>query len=125
MLDHIGVYVSDIESAKAFYILALKPLGYELLNEFPEWSTIGLGIGGKADFWISQREASHNVHIAFNAENTEAVDAFHAAALSAGGSDNGTPGYRKDYAPGYYSAFITDPFGNNVEAVFHDLTQIV
>lgn len=120
MLDHIGLYVNDIEKAKAFYVPALKPLGYELLREFPEWSVIGLGAGGVPDLWISQREASHNVHIAISAPDTATVDAFHAAALAAGGSDNGAPGYRTEYAPGYYGAFITDPFGNNFEAVFHD-----
>ncbi len=120
MLGHIGVYVEDIEKAKVFYPAALKPLGYELLSDFPEWSVIGLGAGGNSDLWISQREANHNVHIAINAENKEAVQAFHAAALDAGASDNGAPGYRKEYTPGYYGAFVIDPFGNNLEAVFHD-----
>ncbi len=120
MLGHIGMYVDDIEKATAFYTAALKPLGYELLKELPEWSVIGLGIGDNADLWISQREASHNVHIAINAESKDAVAAFHAAALSAGASDNGAPGYRKEYSPGYYGAFVIDPFGNNLEAVFHD-----
>lgn len=120
MIGHIGVYVDDIEKAKSFYQAALKPLGYELLKEFPEWSVIGFGTGGNADLWISQREASHNVHIALNAESKDAVAGFYNAALSAGASDNGAPGYRKEYAPGYYGAFIIDPFGNNFEAVFHD-----
>ncbi len=120
MLAHIGFYVNDIEKAKTFYIAALKPLGYELLREFPEWSVIGFGAGGNADLWISQREATHNVHIALNAESKQAVEQFYAAARSAGASDNGAPGYRTDYAPGYYAAFVTDPFGNNFEAVFND-----
>ncbi len=120
MLAHIGIYVDDIEKAKRFYVPTLKPLGYELLNEFPEWSVMGLGAGGIADFWISQREAVHNAHIAINASSKDAVDAFHGAALAAGASDNGAPAYRADYAPGYYAAFVNDPFGNNIEAVFHD-----
>ncbi len=120
MLGHIGIYVNDIEKAKTFYIPALKPLGYELISEFPEWSVIGLGANGTADLWISQREAIHNAHIALVAQDKAAVDAFHAAALAAGASDNGAPGYRTDYSPGYYAAFVTDPFGNNFEAVFHD-----
>lgn len=121
MLDHIGTYVQDIEKAKVFYSAALKPLGYTLISEFPEWSVIGLGTDGKADFWVAQREANHNVHIALAASDKASVDAFHAAALAAGGSDNGAPGYRTEYNAGYYGAFVTDPFGNNLEAVYHDL----
>ena len=120
MLDHIGTYVDDIEKAKAFYVATLRPLGYTLLSEFPEWSVIGLGRDGKPDFWVAQREANHNAHVAIVADSKDAVAAFHAAGLAAGGTDNGAPGYRKEYAPGYYGAFITDPFGNNIEAVFHD-----
>ena len=123
MLDHIGVYVNDIEKAKAFYIPTLKPLGYEKLSEFPEWSVIGMGAGGTSDLWLSQREAAHNVHISIKAENAAAVDAFHAAALTSGAADNGAPGYRTEYSPGYYAAFVIDPFGNNLEAVFHDDTK--
>ncbi len=122
MIGHIGIYVDDIEKAKAFYSAALKPLGYELLRELPEWSVIGLGANGNPDIWFSQRESVHNVHVAIQAESKEAVQAFHSAGLAAGGSDNGAPGYRKEYAPGYYGAFITDPFGNNFEAVFQDPT---
>jgi catechol 2,3-dioxygenase-like lactoylglutathione lyase family enzyme len=126
MFDHIGTYVQDIAKAKEFYIAALKPLKYELISEYPEWSVIGLGLpahdgsAAKADFWIAEREANHNVHLALVAADRSAVDAFHAAALAAGGTDNGAPGYRKEYSPGYYAAFIIDPFGNNLEAVFHD-----
>ncbi len=119
MLDHIGLYVSDTEKAKTFYTAALAPLGYAVLSEFPEWGVVGFGEHGKSDFWISQK-ASHNAHVAFAATSKASVDAFHAAALAAGGTDNGAPGYRKDYSPGYYGAFITDLDGNNVEAVFHD-----
>lgn len=122
MLDHVGLYVTDIEKAKAFYIPALKPLGYAMLSEYSEWSVIGMGTGGVADLWFSQREAAHNVHIALKAESKEAVDAFYTQALEAGATDNGAPGYRTEYSPGYYGAFVTDPFGNNLEAVFHDLT---
>ena len=123
MLDHVGVYVTDIEKAKAFYIPALKPLGYAMRSEFPEWSVIGMGADGTSDLWFSQREAAHNVHIAIKADSTASVDAFHAAALGAGASDNGAPGYRTEYSPGYYGAFVVDPFGNNLEAVFHDVAK--
>jgi catechol 2,3-dioxygenase-like lactoylglutathione lyase family enzyme len=120
MLDHIGTYVDNIEKAKAFYTAALQPLGYELIAEYPEWSVIGLGANKKPDLWVAQREANHNAHIAIAALSKDAVAAFHAAAIAAGGVDNGAPGYRTEYAPGYFGAFITDPFGNNIEAVYHD-----
>lgn len=122
MLDHIGIYVSDTEKAKAFYSAALAPIGYKVMSEFPEWKVVGFGDGANADFWISPKEEAHNAHVSFAVQTKEAVDAFHAAGLAAGGSDNGAPGYRKDYSPGYYAAFIKDQDGNNIEAVFHDPT---
>lgn len=120
MLDHISIYVNDYEKAKSFYTAALAPLGYSLVREFAEWSVMGFGAGGKPDFWVSQREAIHNVHIALAAQDTDVVNAFYDAALQAGAADNGAPGYRSEYSPGYYGAFVIDPFGNNLEAVFHD-----
>lgn len=120
MLDHIGIYVADIEKAKQFYAAALRPIGYTLMHEMPEWSVAGFGVGGRADFWISEREAAQNAHVAFVASAKEEVAAFYAAAIAAGASDNGAPGYRKDYAPGYFAAFVVDPDGNNLEAVYHD-----
>ncbi len=121
MLDHIGVYVADFERAKKFYSVALAPIGYSMLKEFPEWSTAGFGgADGHSDFWISQRESAHNVHLCFKADKKDAVDAFYKAGLEAGGTDNGAPGYRKEYDAGYYAAFVTDPDGNNLEVVFND-----
>ncbi len=119
MLDHIGIYVTDPAKGKVFYEAALKPLNYRVHKEFPEWGVVGFG-DQNADFWISKRDTSQNAHVAFKASSKDMVAAFHAACLSAGGTDNGAPGYRKDYGPGYYGAFITDPFGNNIEAVFQD-----
>ncbi|MBV9159384.1 MAG: VOC family protein [Candidatus Kaiserbacteria bacterium] len=119
MLDHIGIYVSDIDKAKAFYAAALKPLGYSIKMEMPEWSVVGFG-DPEADFWISQKEAAEHSHVAFRARDKETVNAFHAAALASGGIDNGAPGYRKDYSPGYYAAFAKDVDGNNIEVVYHD-----
>jgi len=119
MLDHIGIYVADPEKAKAFYATALAPLNYKIHKEFPEWGVVGFG-EAQPDFWISKGAASQNAHICFLASGKEMVDAFHAAGLAAGGKDNGAPGYRRDYHPGYYGSFITDPDGNNLEAVFHD-----
>ena len=74
------------------------------------------------DFWIGEKESATGVHVAFLAKDSDAVDAFHAAGLSAGGKDNGAPGYRKEYSPGYYAAFVQDVDGNNIEAVWFDLS---
>ncbi|MBI5644997.1 VOC family protein [Candidatus Kaiserbacteria bacterium] len=120
MLDHIGIYVSDSEKAKAFYTAALEPLGYTLMMELPEWKVAGFGADGKPDFWISPKEEAHNAHVAFAAKGKDQVDAFYKAAIGAGGKDNGAPGYRTDYSPGYFAAFVHDADGNNIEAVFHD-----
>jgi catechol 2,3-dioxygenase-like lactoylglutathione lyase family enzyme len=122
MLDHIGVEVSDFEASRAFYEKALEPLGIGLLMEF-EGVGAGfgkdLGHGPKPFFWIGERgrPAVSGAHVAFGVRSTEEVDAFHAAALAAGGTDNGAPGPRPIYHPGYYGAFVLDPDGNNVEAV--------
>ena len=120
MIDHISIYVHDLDLAKTFYTACLKPLGYELTADYSEYGVAGFEQNGKKDFWIGKKETAHNTHIAFVASSKDMVDAFHATAIAAGAADNGKPGYRKDYAPGYYGAFATDPFGNNVEAVFHD-----
>jgi catechol 2,3-dioxygenase-like lactoylglutathione lyase family enzyme len=120
MLDHIGINVSDYDRSRDFYERALAPLGFSCLME-PVPRTGGFGRDGKPWFWITdQREpTSQNVHVAFTAPDRATVDAFHAAALQAGGTDNGGPGVREIYHPHYYGAFVLDPDGNNVEAVCH------
>jgi len=120
MLDHIGLNVTDYDRSRDFYQRALAPLGISLLME-PVKGTGGFGDGGKPWFWISgdRRPVSQRVHVAFLAPDRPAVDAFHAAALEAGGTDNGGPGIRELYHPTYYGAFVLDPDGNNVEAVCH------
>ncbi|HUA12211.1 MAG TPA: VOC family protein [Solirubrobacteraceae bacterium] len=119
MLDHAGFGVGDYARSKAFYEEALAPLGIGLLAE-PRGKAAGFGAQGKAFFWIEDREpAVHGVHVAFTAEDRASVDRFHAAALAAGGSDNGAPGVRAIYHPDYYGAFVIDPDGNNIEAVCH------
>jgi catechol 2,3-dioxygenase-like lactoylglutathione lyase family enzyme len=118
MLDHLAINVSDYARSKAFYLEALKPLDYELVMEF-EGRAGGLGAGGKPDFWLRQGEPQAPLHVAFHAPDRATVDAFHAAALAAGGADNGAPGVREHYHPNYYGAFVFDPDGNNVEAVNH------
>lgn len=118
IIDHIGLAISDFERSKAFYTRALAPLGIELIMEAGDWA--GLGRGGEPDFWFGRAERSQApMHIAFAAENRQQVDDFHAAALAAGATDNGTPGIREVYHPTYYGAFVIDPDGHNVEAVCH------
>jgi len=120
MLDHAGINVSDYERSKAFYTRALAPLGYELLME-PVPNTGGFGRDQKPDLWITdtRQPTTTNVHVAVAAPDRATVDAFHAAALEAGGTDNGGPGIREIYHPNYYGAFVLDPDGNNIEACCH------
>jgi len=119
MLDHLGLTVSDYERSKAFYAQALAPLGISLLME-PVGQAAGFGQEGKPFFWIETRRAAvTGVHVAFAVDDRATVDAFHAAALEAGGADNGAPGVREIYHPHYYGAYVLDPDGNNIEAVCH------
>ena len=117
MLDHVKLNVSDFERSRGFYERALEPLGYRVIME-PAPGVAGLGAGFPF-FWIAAGEQATVCHVAFRAETRERVDAFHAAALAAGGRDNGAPGERPRYHPGCYGAFVYDPDGNNVEAVCH------
>jgi len=118
MYDHIGIKVKDLDQAVRFYAATLATLGHVVATK--EASYAGLGPQGEPGLWLySAREAkSPGVHIAFRAPNRAAVDRFHAEGLKAGGRDNGMPGLRLDYSPDYYAAFLIDPDGNNVEAVF-------
>jgi catechol 2,3-dioxygenase-like lactoylglutathione lyase family enzyme len=119
MLDHMGFNVSDYDQSKAFYERALAPLGLALELE-PVPGVGGFGEAGKPFFWIASRGPAHTgIHVAFLTDRRETVDAFHAAALEAGGTDNGAPGVRTLYHPNYYGAYVLDPDGNNVEAVCH------
>lgn len=118
MLDHVVLNVQDIEASRRFYERALAPLGYEALMAFPD--AVGLGPKPKPNFWIVTREPVHRgVHVAIRCPDRGTVDAFHAAALAAGGRDHGAPGVREQYHPHYYGAFVLDPDGNNIEAVCH------
>ena len=124
MIDHIGITVGDFAASKTFYDAAMAPLGASLLFMVPEEYTGGQKVGGygreRPTFWLSEgeRRTGHD-HVAFAARTRAEVDAFHAAALAAGGVDNGAPGLRPEYHPNYYGAFVFDPDGNNVEAVCH------
>jgi len=118
MLDHVVLSVDDLAASRAFYEKALEPLGIAVLAEYE--SSIGLGKENEDSLWLVERSpASRDVHVAFRCEERSLVDDFYAAALGAGGEDNGAPGVRETYHPNYYGAFILDPGGNNIEAVCH------
>jgi len=121
MIDHIKLHVADPAGSKAFYEQALAPLGYTVIMEPVPGVVVGMG-QRFPDFWLARSDTPTTAHVAFRAEDRETVDAFHAAALDAGARDNGAPGPRPQYHPGYYGAFVLDPDGNNVEAVFHDMS---
>jgi catechol 2,3-dioxygenase-like lactoylglutathione lyase family enzyme len=114
MLDHITLHVSDFAASLRFYRAVLAPLGVELAIEDGESAAFG---DERTFLLTSGRPVTAEVHIAFRAADTAAVEAFHAAGLANGGTDNGAPGVRAHYAPNYYAAFVLDPDGNNVEAV--------
>ena len=120
MLDHVLLDVSDFDRSRAFYEMALAPLGVEVVSE-PAPQMAGLGEDGKPYFWLMQRgrPTTEATHVAFIAPDRDAVDTFHAAGLAAGGTDNGAPGPRPIYHSSYYAAFVLDPDGNNIEAVCH------
>ncbi|HVF83099.1 MAG TPA: VOC family protein [Sphingomicrobium sp.] len=126
MIDHIGFAVSDIERSRRFYEAALAPLGFQVqMAATPEQTqsggtAIGFGTPGNPFLWIADNErVGEGLHVALAAETRAQVDAFHAAALEAGGRDNGSPGPRPHYGPNYYAAFVFDPDGANIEAVCH------
>jgi catechol 2,3-dioxygenase-like lactoylglutathione lyase family enzyme len=119
MLDHVTLGVSDIERSKAFYDLALGPLGIERLYAEGDGAA-GYGANGKAFFWIGRKSVLQTgAHVAFTAPDRETVDRFYKIALAAGGTDNGAPGLRLHYHEAYYGAFVLDPDGHNIEAVCH------
>ena len=120
VVDHVGVAVADYGRSKAFYERALAPLGVTLLMEFGG-AAAGFGLSGRPSFFIEAHgePVRGRLHIALRAANRAQVDAFHAAAIEAGGTDNGAPGVRTVYHPDYYGGYVLDPDGNNIEAVCH------
>ncbi|APZ42876.1 VOC family protein [Acidihalobacter ferrooxydans] len=126
MLDHTGIAVGDYAKSKAFYMAALSSIGYELLLEVPAELTgnqdaAGFGVAPKPDFWVSGGGPNiPPINLAFRVSSRSLVDAFYAAAIAAGGSDNGRPGVRPHHHPDYYGAFVLDPDGHNIEAVCHE-----
>lgn len=118
IIDHIGLSVSNYERSKEFYTKVLAPLGIVLIMEHSGWA--GFGRHGKPELWFGEGETPQKpMHIAFVADDTDAVDAFYKAAIAAGAKDNGPPGIREIYHPHYYGAFVIDPDGHNFEAVCH------
>ena len=119
MIAHTTLHVSDLAKAKEFYSKALAPFGYHVKYEFPEWKAAGFMSGeGNTDFWVNGDGCGQKTHVAFSASNEQQVQDFYKAALEAGAKDNGAPGYRTDYGAGYYAAFVLDPDGHNIEAMF-------
>lgn len=124
LIDHIEIPATDPEAARRFYEAALAPLGVACVLSIPanrsasETPRHGLGRDGYPCLWLHGGAAvPGGLHIAFAATDRTAVDAFHEAALAAGGRDNGAPGVRTRYHPTYYAAYVLDPDGNNVEVV--------
>lgn len=116
-IDHLTLRVRDPEASRRFYRAALGPWASREL-ELPN-GEIAFGPEGSEDIVIAAGEPSGPVHLAFAASDRQTVDHFHRAALATGGRDNGAPGERPHYHPGYYAAYVTDPDGNNVEGLFH------
>jgi catechol 2,3-dioxygenase-like lactoylglutathione lyase family enzyme len=119
MINHVSIGVRDVARSKRFYDATLRPLGYKCLSESP--GSLGYGRDAVA-FWISASErpvpadAASGLHFCFDAPTRKGVEAFHAAALGAGGRDNGMPGLRREYDPNYYAGYVVDPDGYRIEA---------
>lgn len=121
IIDHVSLRVIDFTRARDFYTAALGALGVKLLAEFEYEGVKSAGYGDeRPTFWLGTGKLIRggDSHVAFTAPSRAAVEAFYTVALAAGGRDNGPPGLRAHYAPDYYAAFVLDPDGNNVEAVY-------
>jgi catechol 2,3-dioxygenase-like lactoylglutathione lyase family enzyme len=115
-LDHVSLPIRRLAAARKFYVAALGAIGMKINLDMDD--AFGMGSKNEKIFWIvKSSKAGGDAHFAFRVDHREEVDAFHAAALRAGGEDNGEPGLRPDYGPGYYAAFARDPEGNNIEVV--------
>ena len=117
MIAHVSIPVSDYQKGKEFYSAVLAPLGYKLNMDLAQFNAGGFMEGGHTSFWIVKKETGPT-HVAFLAENKEAIQQFYDTALKNGAKDNGAPGFRTDYGPDYYAAFFLDPDGNNIEACY-------
>lgn len=121
MFDHVKFGVSDYETSKAFFVQALAPLGVVVVSEGTPAYGVELSPNTDVSLCLFQTdEKPAHLHLAFLAQTREQVDAFHRAALEAGGKDNGPPGLRPQYQGRYYAAFVIGPDGHNIEAVCHE-----
>ena len=122
MFDHVKFGVSDFAASKAFFLKALEPIGVAVVSEgVPTYGVEMLGPNSKASLILFQSaEKPAHLHLAFVAERRQQVEAFHRAALAAGGKDHGAPGLRPHYHANYYAAFVIGPDGHNVEVVCHE-----
>lgn len=117
-LGHIGIPVSNLDKSRTFYDAVMTHVGLEIISR-GETNTVRYGENGSTRFYIHTRaKGVANVHVCFDVDSKEVVDTFYRDAIEAGGIDHGAPGIRKDYSPTYYAAFVLDPDGNNIEAVF-------
>lgn len=124
MIDHVSIAVRDLAASIEFYTAALAPLGIRQIMAHKDEQGlsrhVGFGSTPKPFFWLAKGDpVQGQIHIAIAARDRAEVDAFYTAALTAGGRDNGAPGLRPHYHPGYYGAFILDPDGCNIEVVHH------
>jgi catechol 2,3-dioxygenase-like lactoylglutathione lyase family enzyme len=117
MIEHISLRCSDPHKSREFYVKALEPLGYEQDWKFGD--SFAFVTEGHHEFWVTRGKIGTPTHLAFRAKDRQTVDAFHEAAVAAGGQDNGKPGLRPEetYGKNYYAAFVLDPDGHNIEAV--------
>jgi catechol 2,3-dioxygenase-like lactoylglutathione lyase family enzyme len=118
LIDHLQLVVQDLERSKRFYRAVLEVLGIPISGDGPGFFWADELVVSTAESPASAGALTGRMHLAFQAKDREMVDSFHRAGIAAGGTDNGTPGQRP-YHPGYYAAFVLDPDGNNIEAVFH------
>ena len=118
MIAHVSVPVKNYKKAKKLYKAMPAPVGYEMTQDHPEWKAGGFMEGGHTSFWIVQKEKMEPIHVAVIAPSKKAVYEFYERALAAGAVDNGAPGFRTEYSPEYFAAFVLDADGNNIEACF-------
>jgi catechol 2,3-dioxygenase-like lactoylglutathione lyase family enzyme len=120
MFDHVCLEVSDMNRSRTFYDGVLKHLGFRIWAEGTDY--VGYGTNERPHFWLNlsdSKQSTERVHIAFPAESRAQVDSFYKLSLELGARSEGVPGLRPEYHPHYYGAFVLDPDGNNIEAVFH------
>jgi catechol 2,3-dioxygenase-like lactoylglutathione lyase family enzyme len=119
MIDHVILPVRDYEASKRFYEGALRPLGFALVLDWPHGRRAWFGLEGTASsLWLAESEAAGSLEVCLGAEQPEAVQAFHAEALGAGGRSSWEPGIRPEFNRDYYAARVQDPDGNSIEVVY-------